>query len=49
MASNAQAWHLDQYQCVPFCVDKLQEFHKTSCHSHVALEANLPFDVHLDE
>jgi hypothetical protein len=32
-----------------FYVDKCQEFHQTSCHSPVALKANLLFDVHLDE
>jgi hypothetical protein len=39
-------WNLDQWQYVPFYVDKLQEFHQTSCHSPVALAANLRFDVH---
>ena len=42
-------WQLDQCQCVPFCVDKLQEFHWTSYHFPVALKASLLFDVHLDE
>ncbi len=42
-------WHLDQCQCVPFCVDKLHEFHWTSYCSPVALKANLLFDVCLDE
>ncbi len=40
---------LDQCQCVTFYVDKLQEFHQTSCHFPVALKANLLFDVHLDK
>ncbi len=42
-------WHLDQCQYVPFCVDKLQEFHWSSYYFSVALKANLLFDVHLDE
>ncbi len=41
--------HLDQCQCVPFCVDKLQEFYRTSYCSPVALKANLLFDVRSDE
>jgi hypothetical protein len=44
-----RAWHLGQCQCVPFCVDKIQEFHQTSYYFPVALKANLLFDVHLDE
>jgi hypothetical protein len=32
-----------------FCVDKLQVFHRTSCHFPVALKAILLFDVRLDE
>ncbi len=49
MAYNVQAWHLGQCQCVPFCVDKLQEFHQTSYCFAVVLEANLHFNVRLDE
>jgi hypothetical protein len=44
-----QAWHLDQCPCVPFYLDKCQEFHHTSFCSPVALKTNLLFDVHLDE
>ncbi len=36
-----------QYE--PYDVDKFQVFHQTSCHSPVALKANLLFDVHYDE
>ena len=34
---------------IPFYVDKLREFHRTSYCFPVALGANLLFDVHLDE
>jgi hypothetical protein len=49
MAYNALAWHLDQCLCIPVYVDKFKVFYQTSGCSPVALEANMIFDVHLDE
>jgi hypothetical protein len=49
MAKSVHAWNLDQCQCVPFYVDKLQEFHRTSYRFLVAFEANLFFNVYFDQ
>ncbi len=46
---NAQTWHLDQCQCVPFYVDTHREFYQKSFCFPVSLEANLLCGVHWDE